>query len=274
VLPRLSVALLLAVSAIASGACGGATPDTTAPDTTAPDTVGSPSVGAAVTGTVTVLAAASLTESFTELGKAFEAAYPRARVRFSFAASSALAAQVNRGAPADVFASADTTNMDKVTGSSGAGTLAVPEPFATNTLQIIAGKGNPKDIAGLADLAKPGITYVAAAPVVPIGAYAQQALAKAQVAVAPKSLETDVKAVVTKVTLGEADAGIVFATDVKAARDKAQGIAIPDAHNVVATYPIAVLNGAKNSAGAQAFVRFVTSDDGQAILSTYGFSPP
>jgi molybdate transport system substrate-binding protein len=225
-----------------------------------------------VTGGITVLAAASLTDSFKELGTAFEAAKPGSKVTFSFAASSALVAQINQGAPADVFASADTANMDKLTAATGAGVSAAPVTFATNKLQIIVGKGNPKNITGVADLAKSGLIYVTAAPEVPIGAYAKQVLDKAKVTVTPKSLETDVKSIVNKVTLGEADAGIVYATDVKAAGDKAVGVTIPDDLNVVATYPIAVTKATKNAPAATAFVGFVAGSQGQAILAKYGFT--
>ena len=236
----------------------------------------SPSTTAAprFTGDVTVLAAASLTDSFKEIGSAFENANPGSKVTFSFASSSSLATQINQGAPADVFASADTANMDKLTASSGAGTATPPVTFAANKLQIIVGKGNPKAIAGLADLARSGLIYVTAAPEVPIGAYARQVLDKAKVTVTPKSLETDVKAVVNKVTLGEADAGIVYATDVKAAGDKAVGVAIPDDLNVVAKYPIAVTKASKNASAATAFVGFVTGAPGQTILEKYGFTKP
>ncbi|HUP75179.1 MAG TPA: molybdate ABC transporter substrate-binding protein [Acidimicrobiales bacterium] len=228
----------------------------------------------APTGDVTVLAAASLTDSFKEIGAAFEIAYPGSRVTFSFASSSALVIQINQGAPVDVFASADTANMDKLTASSGAGTASTPVTFATNKLQIIVGKGNPRNITGIADLAKPGLIYVTAAPEVPIGAYAKQVLDKANVTVTAKSLEADVKAVVNKVTLGEADAGIVYATDVKAAGDKAVGVAIPDDVNVVAKYPIAVIKASKKAAAATAFVGFVTDAQGQTILAKYGFTKP
>jgi molybdate transport system substrate-binding protein len=226
------------------------------------------------TGDVTVLAAASLTDSFEEIGTAFETAYPGSRVTFSFASSSALVTQINQGAPADVFASADTANMDKLTASGGAGTASTPVTFATNKLQIILGEGNPRNISGIADLAKPGLIYVTAAPEVPIGAYAKQVLDNAKVTVTAKSLETDVKAVVNKVTLGEADAGIVYSTDVKAAGDKAVGVAIPDDVNVVAKYPIAVIKSSKNAAAANAFVGFVTGAQGQSILAKYGFAKP
>ena len=258
------LAPVLLVLGLGAAACGDDA--STSPATARPD--------AKVTGDLTVLAAASLTESFKELGTAFQAANPGAKVSFSFAASSALATQIDQGAPADVFASADMTNMDKVTATGGAGTLAPPVPFATNHLQTIVAKGNPKGISSLADLAKPGLIYVTAAPGVPIGTYAAQALAKAGVTVTPKSLEADVRSIVAKVTLGEADAGIVYATDVRAAGDKAQGVSIPDAQNIVATYPLAVLKGTKNPTAATAFAAFVTSATGQTILARYGFTKP
>ena len=256
---------LLTLLGLVVAGCGN---DASSPTTTPPG------VDEKVRGDITVLAAASLTESFKDLGGAFEAANPGTKVAFSFAASSTLAAQINQGAPADVFAAADTTNMAKVTGSGGAGTMAPPVPFATNALQIIVGKGNPKAIRALADLARPGIIYVAATPGVPIGAYAQQALDKATVTVIPKSLETDVKALVAKVTLGEADAAIVYATDVRSAAGRAQGVIIPADANVLAIYPIAVTKTARNVAAANAFVALVTSVAGQAILAKYGFTKP
>ena len=227
-----------------------------------------------VTGPITVLAAASLTEPFNELASGFAAAHPGTKVTFSFASSSALATQINQGAPADVFASADTANMDKVTAPGAGGTAGPPVTFAKNRLQIIVGKGNPKSISGLADLAKPGVIYVSAAAGVPIGTYATQSLEKARVAVTPKSLEADVKAIVNKVVLGEADAGIVYESDVKAAGSKAQGVAIPEDLNVIASYPIAVLKSAKNAMAATAFVGYVSGPAGQSVLAKYGFIAP
>ena len=262
---RKLLAPLALIGLVAAGCGDDASTSTPAPTTTAAPTV---------TGDITVLAAASLTDSFKEIGSAFETANPRSKVTFSFAASSALVTQINQGAPADVFASADTANMDKLTAASGAGTAAPPVTFATNKLQIIVGRGNPKGVTGLADLAKPGLIYVTAAPEVPIGAYAKQVLDKAKVTVTPKSLEADVKSVVNKVTLGEADAGIVYATDVKAAGDKAVGVAIPEDLNVIATYPLAVTKASKNAAAATAFVNFVVAAGGQTILAKYGFTKP
>jgi molybdate transport system substrate-binding protein len=257
--------VLLACVGVVGAGCGDDSPTNSTPTTAAPKVM---------TGDITVLAAASLTDSFKEIGTAFEAANPGAKVTFSFAASSALVTQINQGAPADVFASADTANMDKLTAATGAGAAATPVTFATNKLQIIVGKGNPKGVSGLADLAKSGLIYVTAAPEVPIGAYAKHVLDKAKVTVTPKSLEADVKSVVNKVTLGEADAGIVYATDVKAAGDKAVGVAIPDDLNVVARYPIAVTKASKNAAAATAFVSFVTGTPGQTVLAKYGFTKP
>ena len=147
-----------------------------------------------------------------------------------------------------------------------------PEVFATNSLQIIVAPGNPKGITGVADLSKSGIVYVTAGPDVPIAKYATQVFEKAKVtAPTPASLEADVKGIVTKVTSGEADAGIVYATDVEAAGAKAEGVDIPTDINVVATYPAAVTKDATNAAGAQAWIDFILSDEGQAILAKYGF---
>jgi molybdate transport system substrate-binding protein len=247
------------VTTVAASAVTSATPTTT----TAP-----------VTGNITVLAASSLTESFKALGTAFEAANPGSKVTFSFGASSTLVTQINQGAPADVFASADTANMDKLTAATGAGITGSPVTFAKNKLEIIVGKGNPKTIAGVADLAKPGVLVVNCSPDVPIGKYSQQVLDQAKVTVTPKSLEPDVKSIVSKVTLGEADAGIVYATDVQAAGDKAEGVVIPDDLNVIATYPIAETKAVANAPTAAAFVAFVASPAGQAILAKYGFSAP
>ena len=227
---------------------------------------------AAVSGSVTVFAAASLTGAFTEIGTAFMAANPAAKVTFSFAGSSDLVAQIREGAPADMFASADTSNMNKLTEAGN--NASPPEVFATNSAAIIVEQGNPKQITGVADLAKPGLIVVQCAPEVPCGKYAAKIFENAGVTVTPKSLEENVKAVVTKVSLGEADAGIVYATDITAAGDAAEGVAIPADINVQAQYPIAVTKEAKNAAGAQAFIDFVTGPEGQKILAAYGFGGP
>jgi molybdate transport system substrate-binding protein len=262
---------LVALVAVVAAACGDSTPTGTTPSPTTAATVPA-GTNTKVTGDITVFAAASLTESFKDVGAAFEAANPGTKVTFNFGASSTLAAQINQGAPADVFASADTANMQKLTDAGG--NSGAPTTFATNKLQIIVGKGNPKNVATVTDLAKPGVIVVTCAPEVPIGKYSADVFTKANVKVTPKSYEADVKAVVNKVTLGEADAGIVYATDVQAAGDKAQGVVIPDELNVVATYPIAATKATKNAPAAAAFVAFVAGSAGQTTLAKYGFTKP
>jgi molybdate transport system substrate-binding protein len=224
--------------------------------------VGCGSDGTAATGTArpTVFGAASLTETFTEVGGA----------TFSFGASSALVTQIQQGAPADVFASADEKNMQKLV---DAGLVETPKVFAHNTLEIVTGPGNPKHISGLADLAKPELVVVLADPSVPVGAYSQQALTKAGVTVKPRSLELDVKAALTKVTTGEADAAIVYASDVRGVGAKATGVEIPKDQNVTATYPIAVVKASTHQQAAKAFVQAILSSRGQAALHRHGFLP-
>ncbi len=218
---------------------------------------------------VTVFAAASLTAAFTELGEAFSAANPDAEVTFNFAASSELVAQINQGAPVDVFASADATNMDKL---FDAGLVADdPVIFATNVAEIIVEPGNPRGITEVSDLADGDLVVVQCAPEVPCGSYAELIFANAGVSVTPASFEENVKSVVTKVTLGEADAGVVYRTDVLAASDDADGVVIADDVNVVAKYPIALTANAANPDGAQAFVDFVLGPSGQQVLADFGF---
>ena len=265
---RRSALVLTLATGMVLGACASEKPR--------PSTVGSPSTTATtsaagmVTGDLTVLAAASLTDSFTELGKAFEAAHSGTKVTFSYDASSTLATQANNGAPADLFASADQTNMKKVTDT---GNATDPKVFAHNKLAILVKKGNPKKIMTLADFAKPGVTFVLCAAEVPCGKYGAQALAKAGVKAQPKSLEANVKAVVTKVTSGEVDAGIGYVTDAQAAAS-ADGVTIDDQYNVVAEYPMAVLKQSKNANLAYAFLDYVLGPDAQKILAKYGFTAP
>ena len=225
-----------------------------------------------VAGTITVFAASSLTAAFNEEGKAFSAANPGTTVTFDFAGSSALVTQIGQGAPADVFASADDANMKKLTDAGEA--AGTPKRIARNSLEIIVAEGNPKGIRTVADLAKSELTVVLCAPAVPCGAGAATVLKNADVSVTPKSLEDQVKGVVTKVTTGEADAGIVFATDVAAASAAADGVEIPSAINTITNYPITVTKEATNAVGGAAFIAFVESPAGQAILDKYGFLPP
>jgi molybdate transport system substrate-binding protein len=221
-------------------------------------------------GSITVLAASSLMESFEEIGRRFEAAHPGVDVRFSFDASSKLVQQASAGAPADVLATADEATMQKAV---DAGAVGAPIVFAHNRLAILVARGNPNGIGALADLSRPGTVVVLCAADVPCGKLAGVALAKAGVDVQPRSLEPNVKGVVSKVTLGEADAGIVYSTDVKAASDAADGVAIPSQQNVVAAYPIATLQSPPNPPVAAAFVAFVTSRQGRAVLAAAGFEP-
>ena len=228
------------------------------------------SAGAAPSGDVTVFGAASLTDAFTEIGDAYTRANPGASVTFNFAASSELVTQINEGgAPADVLASADLNNMTKLTDAGNNG--SEPVVFATNALEIIVEHGNPQGIGTVGDLANDDLITVVCAPEVPCGEYAQQIFEHAGVTVTPDSFEENVRAVVTKVSAGEADAGIVYQTDVTAAGDNAEGVEIPAAINVVAEYPIVVTKDAPNAEAAQAFVDFVLSEPGQTILGAYGF---
>ena len=226
----------------------------------------------ALSGEVVVFAASSLTESFTALGKAFEVAHPGTKVTLSFGASSTLVQQVIEGAPADVFASADTNNMKKLTDAGQA--TGQPVVFARNRLAIIVPKGNPKQIASLADLTKPGAIVALCAENVPCGNFAKQALTKAGLTVTPKSYEDNVKGVVTKAVLGEIDAGIVYATDVQASAGKAEGVTIPDDQNIIASYPIVATARTTHTALAKAFVDFVSGADGRATLAAAGFLAP
>lgn len=226
----------------------------------------------AVSGEVVVFAASSLTDAFTEMGEAFHTANPDATVTFNFAGSGDLVTQIGQGAPADVFVSADESNMTKLTDAGEA--AGTPVAVAQNTMEIIVEAGNPKGITGLADLTDGDLIVVLCADTVPCGKNAAKVLTNAGVTVTPKSLEDKVKGVVTKVTTGEADAGIVFATDVLAAGDKAAGVEIPADVNVISKYPIVVTKEATNATAGQAFIDFVASAAGQAILAKYGFLAP
>ncbi len=226
----------------------------------------------AVDGRITVFAAASLKDAFTELAGEFEQAHPGTRVALNFAGSSDLVTQITEGAPADVFASADAKNMAKV---EDAGLLAGDAvDFATNTLQLAVPPDNPAGIASLADAADPGVKTVVCAAQVPCGAAAAAVERAAGVDLAPVSEESSVTDVLGKVTSGEADAGLVYVTDVRAAGDAVRGIGIPEAVGVVNTYPIAALTDGAEAATAQAFVDFVAGSGGQAVLGAAGFGAP
>lgn len=228
--------------------------------------------GTSGTGEITVFAAASLTETFTRLGKDFEAANPGATVAFNFGGSSALAQQINQGAPADVFASASPASMKQVT-DTGAVT-ATPAIFARNRLQIAVPQGNPGRVTGLADIAKADLKIGLCAEQVPCGVAARKALQAAGITAAADTLEQDVKAVLTKVRLGEVDAALVYRTDVRSAGADVLGIWFPEADQAVNDYPIAALAKAPNAAGAKAFVDYVRSGKGRAVLGESGFDEP
>ncbi|MFG2825850.1 molybdate ABC transporter substrate-binding protein [Kitasatospora sp. NPDC048365] len=223
-----------------------------------------------VTGTVTVFAAASLQESFTQLGKQFEAAHPGTKVVFNFGGSNTLAAGITGGAPADVFAAASPATMKTVTDKGDAGT---PKVFVRNQLEIATVPGNPKNITGLQSLTQPGLKVVLCAKEVPCGAASQTVLTNANIQFTPVSYEQDVKGALSKVELQEADASLVYQTDVKSAAGKVTGVAFPEASTAINDYPIATLTHAPNSAGAQAFVAYVESPDGQKVLTDAGFLP-
>lgn len=227
---------------------------------------------AATRTTLTVFAAASLKGAFTEIGKQFEAENVGGKVTFNFAGSSDLVAQIQQGAPADVFASADTKNMNKAIVDD----LVAGEPtnFATNTLEIATPPDNPAEVDSLDDLAGPGIKVVLCAPEVPCGAAALGVEKAAGLDIMPVSEEQSVTDVLGKVISGEADAGLVYVTDVEAAGDKVTGVEFPESSDVVNTYPIAVLAGSSHLDVAKAFAAYVAGAKGQAILAAAGFAKP
>jgi molybdate transport system substrate-binding protein len=225
-----------------------------------------------VSGELIVFAAASLTDAFDELSRAFVDANPDVEVVVNHAGSQTLAGQIAEGAPADVFASANVAQMDALADGGHLG--REPEQFTATTLAIAVEPGNPLGIGGLPDLEDPDLLVVLPAEEVPAGRYAREALSAAGVEVTPASLERDVRAARSKVELGEADASIVYVSDIVAADGRVDGVAIPSEHNVRATFPIAVLADAPNRAAADAFVAFVRSEAGQEVLTANGFEAP
>ena len=256
--------------ALALSACSSDGSTTTAVGTTS-TTAAPTSAASPITGSLHVLAAASLTGAFEAAKATLTAANSGLDLTYSFAGSNALVTQITQGAPADVFASADIKNMQKLV---DAGLVDPPVTFARNKLQIAVAAGNPKNVTGLADLARPDLSVVLAAEGVPAGDYARQVLAAENVTVTPKSLELDVKSALAKVTSGEADATVVYVTDVSAGGPKVAGVAVPDAEQPVITYPIAVVKTTKNRAAAQAFVESAVSGDVQQALEAAGFLAP
>ncbi|CAN5116095.1 molybdate ABC transporter substrate-binding protein [soil metagenome] len=222
-----------------------------------------------LSGSITVFAAASLTQTFGELATRFEAAHPGVTVATSFAGSADLVSQITAGAPADVFASADTTNMTKVSSL-----VATQVNFATNVLEIAVPPGNPAKIATLADLARPGVKTVVCAPAVPCGAATAAVETAGGVNISPVSEENAVTDVLGKVSSGEADVGLVYVTDVKRAGSRVTGITFPESSAAVNTYPIATVKAGTNQAVATAFVAFVTGSVGRSVLAAAGFGAP
>lgn len=223
-------------------------------------------------GTLTVFAAASLTETFTALGREFERAHQGAKVRFNFGGSSTLAQQITQGAPADVFASANPATMKTVTDAGDA--AGTPRVFTRNRLVIAVPADNPGKVGAVGDLARPGLKVVLCAVQVPCGAAAKTALGAAGVEVRPVSREKDVKAVLTKVGLGEADAGLVYRTDAKAAGGRVRAIEFPEAAKAVNDYPIVEVAKAPNAALAKEFIALVLGERGRAALAGAGFEAP
>ncbi|RYV51316.1 molybdate ABC transporter substrate-binding protein [Pengzhenrongella frigida] len=230
-----------------------------------------PSASPGLSGEIMVFAAASLTGTFTTLGETFEAANPGASITFSFGPSSGLATQITEGAPADVFASASQKNMDAVVDAGGADE---PTVFAQNAMEIAVPADNPAHITALTDLARPAVKVALCQPDVPCGAVAASVFANAGITVSPITLEADAKATLTKVRLGEVDAGVVYVTDVLAAGDDVVGVAIPADVNAGTRYPIATLSASRSPELARSFVAYVMSAEGTSVLSAAGFLAP
>jgi molybdate transport system substrate-binding protein len=264
------LALVTAAAAAMTGCSSSSSPSTAAgsSSSSAPAASSSP---AAQTGTITVFAAASLKETFTQLGRQFEAAHPGDTVKFSFGASSALAAQINSGAPADVFASAAPKNMDQVVTP---GNASNPQDFAKNTAEVAVPPGNPAKVTSVNDLAKSSVKVALCQPQVPCGVVAAGVFKNASITVKPVTLQPDVKSVLTQVETGNVDAGVVYVTDVMAAGSKVKGVAIPAGENASTLYPIAALAHSKYPSIAQAFVAYVLSPTGRQVLKAAGFESP
>jgi len=222
-------------------------------------------------GTLTVFAAASLTETFDALAEEFERQHPSVEVVVNYGGSAALAQQIVSGAPADVFAAASEATMQTV---ADEGLAADPVIFATNTLELVVPAGNPGAVAGLSDLARPELVIALCDPVAPCGAAAEKLLVAVEIAAAPDTLEEDVKAVVTKVRLGEADAGLVYVTDVRAAGDDVEGIAIAESAEAVNVYPASPIVGSSNPGAAVAWIAMLTGLEGRKVLAEAGFGEP
>ncbi|OEI67309.1 molybdate ABC transporter substrate-binding protein [Curtobacterium sp. ER1/6] len=270
-LVRSATLALVLVAGLALTACSTGSPS----GGTAASGTGSPSSsasGAAPTGTITVFAAASLQRTFTELGTQYEQDHAGTTVRFSFAGSSDLVSQITNGAPADVFASADEANMAKLSTTDLAS--GWPRDFATNTLEIAVAPGNPEHIRGLRDLTASGVQVVTCAAPVPCGAATAKVEQAAGVELRPVSEEQSVTDVLGKVESGEADAGLVYVTDVEGAGGGVDGVPFAESAKAVNTYPIGVLKESTNPELAASFAAYVRSDAGRKVLADAGFGAP
>jgi molybdate transport system substrate-binding protein len=231
----------------------------------------SSSASSSSTGSITVLAAASLTGTFTQLGKQFEAAHKGDTVKFSFGPSSGLAEQITSGAPADVFASAAPQNMDTVV---KAGDASNPKDFAKNTAEVAVPPDNPGKVKSVNDLAKKSVKVALCQPQVPCGVVASEVFKNLGIKVKPVTLQPDVKSVLTQVETGNVDAGMVYVTDVQAAGSMVKGVKVPASDNASTLYPIATINDSKHKSIAQSFMSYVLSPAGQQVLSAAGFQQP
>ncbi|MFF3453937.1 molybdate ABC transporter substrate-binding protein [Streptomyces sp. NPDC002730] len=260
---RTAAAVLTAALLVPLAACGS--------DDSKKDSAGGSKKGAssAPQADLTVLAASSLTNVFKTAGAAYEKSHPGTKVKFSFAGSQELAAQVKQGAPADALVTADTKTMDGLKSDTG-----TPTVIARNRLVIATVEDNPKKVDELKDLADTKLKVVLAAPEVPVGRYSKKILDAQKIVVKPVSQEPNVRAVLGKVELGEADAGLVYKTDAATATDKVDAVEIPDAQNAIAQYPAATLKTSKNSEAAAAFVAWLSTPEAQKILQDAGFQQP
>ncbi|MEU5180772.1 molybdate ABC transporter substrate-binding protein [Streptomyces longwoodensis] len=260
-----------AAALLALSACSDSGSDASGKNSAATSSSGKDATGK-LSGEVTVFAAASLKESFTTLGKEFEKAHPGTTVTFSFGGSDALAASITGGAPADVFASASPKTMKVVTDAGDA--AGTPATFVRNQLEIATLPGNPDKIASLKDLTRSGLKVVLCDKAVPCGAAAQKALDAGELELTPVSYEEDVKSALNKVVLKEADAAVVYRTDVRAAGDKVEGVDFPESADAVNDYPITLLKGAQHTDAAEAFIALVRSAEGRKVLTGAGFLEP
>src|SRR6516225_7296989 len=249
--------ILAALVAVAAAGCSSSSSTSSTPSSS--------------TGTITVFAAASLMQTFTQLGKQFETAHKGDTVKFSFGPSSGLATEITSGAPADVFASASPATMDVVV---KAGDAASPQNFAKNVMEVAVPPNNPANVTSVTDLAKSSVKVALCQPQVPCGAVAAEVFKNAAITVKPVTLQADVDSVLTQVELGNVDAGMVYVTNVLSAGSKVKGITIPANVNASTLYPIATIKSSKHASIAKEFVDYVLSPAGQQVLAAAGFLKP